>query len=163
MTNVAFQRDVGAYLTNTVAALPVGVLAATTSLAEVNGPAIDRRANTSHPFLSCKVAIPWSATSLTTGDSFTVTANMQDAATTTSWADYDDKDGTTVQQVVSGVGTSVVTAYNGVLEFDVDLSSARRYIRLQVTPLFSATTTSADAGAYGGVITFGGANILPAA
>lgn len=160
--NIANQRDIGAQLVAKNAVNPAVVTAGSTDDGqEVNGFIIDRQAF-ADLLLSVKVAIPYDASIV---DTFTATlaANLQDSDTTasTAFADYDDKDGSTGQSVVE-TGTTAVTAFDKILEFDVDLSSAKRYIRLQVTPTLSNGSTSSDTLDYGAVHVFGGSDQPPA-
>ncbi len=154
----ARQRDSGAYLVTRNALNPVTVTAGTTADGqERNGFIIDRLAF-NDLILSCKVTLPYNMV-LSTADTGTVAANFQDSASSasTAFADYADKDGST--------GVSVVRTTAGpldsILEFDVDLSSARQFVRVQVTPTMSSTAT--DTLDIGGVLVFGGGDNIPPA
>ena len=156
---VAFQRDIGSQLVAMEAFQPVEVnSSAAANGTEINGYTIDRQtAGEGHSqlFLSCKVAIAavFETTSTAT-ETCTVTSNFQDAATTASWADYADKDGSTQVAVTLTPGNK-----RRCLVYDVDLSKARRYVRLQVTP--DSSTAKLNDINIGGVIVFGGADVVP--
>jgi hypothetical protein len=165
MTNVAFQRDVGEYIAAKAALNPVIVTAATTADGqEINGTAIDRQAFTHFPMLSCKVIVEAYA-SLTAAKTATLAFNLQDAVSSTGpWADYNDNSQSTAPLTQTNtIGTTATTAANtpnGVTEGNYSLGSAKRWLRVQVTPTLSATVT--DTVDYGGVIVFGGFNFDPA-
>jgi hypothetical protein len=160
MVNVAFQRDVGAYLKASNALNPA-TFTTTNDDAEQTGTNIDREAFSNHPALSCKVIIPYNA-SLAATETLTVVSNFQhSSASSAGWADFDDKDGSTQNSVVTTTGTTAATTPAAVLTYDVDLSSAKRWVRIQITPTLSAA--SADTCGIAGTIVFGGENTLPAA
>ncbi|KKN90101.1 hypothetical protein LCGC14_0232140 [marine sediment metagenome] len=162
MTNKSFQQDVGAYL-HGVNALNPAVVTATTVAAgtELDGVDINRLSDPVNLTVSAKVIIPYSY-SLAAAETATLKSNAQDGASTTAYTDYDDKDGSTANSVTVGsTATTAAQTGNGVLEYDLDLAAARQYVRIQLTPTFSAT--SADTNDVGGVMVFGGGTVLPAA
>lgn len=83
-------------------------------------------------------------TTLTTDKTLTITANLQDSANGSTWADITDP---AVILTITATGSGV-----GTLGFD--LSRARRYVRIQATPELSATNT--DTATFGGVVVFSG-------
>jgi hypothetical protein len=102
---------------------------------------------------SCVVAVPYTATlaaSQTLSVAITLqsgeTSNLADAATFATRANA---------VVATGVGT-----LTGVVELDVNLSGAGRYVRANFTPDLSASGT--DTAALSEVIVFGGQIRLPA-
>jgi hypothetical protein len=104
---------------------------------------------------SCVVALLFTTTLAATQSlsaSITVqdgdAANLSDAATFASRADA---------IIASSVGGGTVT---GQVEFDVNLSGAKRYVRANFTPNLSASGT--DTAALSEAIVFGGATRLPA-
>jgi hypothetical protein len=136
----------------------------------INGRVIDRRGDGSDVndlYLSAKVVIPFDATLVSTGTA-TLALKLQHSATTVSGAfvDYDAKDGSTVtNSTLSGSTVSGSTAQRGVLTQDFDLSSANRYVRVELTPSFSHTTASSVTDEdfdFGGVVVLGGADVNPA-
>ena len=162
MNSIAFQRDVGAFIVGKNALNPQ-TITTTGDGSEKTGYSIDRNDDTSDPFLSAKVIIPYSA-SLAAGNTLTLKSNAQDSSSTASgWADYDDKDGSTANTATIGsTGSTAAQTLSGVLEYDLDLSSAKRYLRVQVTPTLSGSSTESDDVDLGGVMVLGGANVLPA-
>lgn len=83
-------------------------------------------------------------TTLTAQKTLTITANLQDSANGSTWADITTP---AVILTLSATGSGV-----GTLGFD--LSTARRYVRIQATPELSADNT--DTATFGGVVVFGG-------
>lgn len=156
------QRDIGAYLKHENALNPVTVTAGTTADGqERNGHIIDRRAF-ADILLSAKVGILYDGAIATTAKTIIVASNLQHSLTTesTAFADYVDKTGTTGFTVTETRTTAGNGAPSDVLEYDVDLSSARRFLRIQVTPTLSSSVT--DTVDLAAVITFGGADQNPA-
>lgn len=107
---------------------------------EVNGIWIDRLG-----FSSLKVVLPYTAT-LGATETLSVAANIQDASDDqgTGAADFGDALASTVQ-ATGATGGSTET---GVVEMDVDLSAANRFVRVQFTPdLSRANTDTAELAA----------------
>lgn len=155
--------DVGEYILSLTA---VPSLTATSTGTAVNGDSIDRLAQGS-PYKSCQIVVPFSYIK-TTGVTGSMNAHLQDSAvsasTSTSWADF----GSTVASAGSGVytiaaTTAAVTAGRGVYRRNVDITAARRYIRVRVTPLLTAATLSTvNLLRYMGVLVLGGSDEYPA-
>lgn len=82
----------------------------------------------------------------------TITANLQDSANGSSWADITDP---AVILTLTGAGGGSTETGVGVLGFD--LSRARKYVRIQATPDLSATGT--DTASIMGVAIFGGLSV----
>lgn len=99
---------------------------------------------------SCVVAIPWTTT-LAASQTLSLGWTLQDGAAANL------SDAATFATAVSAV-VATVTA-SGQLEANVDLTGAKRYVRLNFTPDLSATGT--DTAALSGVLVFGGADRLP--
>ena len=101
--------------------------------AEVDGAWIDRLG-----FASLKVIIAFTAT-LAAGETLAIAANLQDAGAVdgTGAADF----GTALAPTVQATGGAGGSTETGVLELDVDLSAADRYVRVRFTPDLSAATT----------------------
>jgi hypothetical protein len=155
-------HDIGALIKGEACLNPVIVTAgAGTDGTQVNGTVIDRL-GLGELYFSAKVIIPVYP-NLTTGVEGTVISNAQDSATTvsTAFADFDDKDGSTVNTLTLGA-TDSTAAFTTVseLEYDLDISTAKRYIRIQVTP--SMTSTATNTLDYAGILVFGGSDTLPA-
>jgi len=119
---------------------------------EVDGFWIDRRG-----YQSCKAGVVGSAV-LTEAATITVAFNLQDAddAAGANAADYGDAHAAAIAATGGTGGTTEPIA----VADSFNLSSARRYIRIQHTPNLSAGAT--DTSTVAGVIVLGGANAEPA-
>ncbi len=150
MDNVAFSKDIGAYIKNVMGLAPVIITAGGAGdNADQNGPAIDRQG-----YLSCEFTLVAQAV-LASGQSSTVDARIQDSANgSTGWADY----GSPATQLTLEDG---VANERGMVNGKVNLDGAKRYIRLVGKANPSAANT--DTVDMAGVVTLGGANELPAA
>lgn len=148
-------QNIGAYITAREA-LNAG--AGTTPGTAVDGFIIDRFALGSR-MDSCKIVIPYNYVKAT-GTTIALNAHLRDSPTSTGWTNF----GSTVQTAgvggVVGVTTAAVTSH-GRFERNVDLTRARRYIRVRVTPLISVVS-SINLLNYNGVLMLGGADVLPA-
>lgn len=152
--------DIGAYIQPEFALIPVTLLSsalASTAATEVNGPAYDRFSNTSR-MMSAQCCVPVEAV-LTSGVDASIAANLQHADTTvsTDFADFG-----LATSSLSWTGATGGTTVQTVLHWDVNLTMAKRYVRMQVTPTLG-TTGLGSSVKYGGLITFGGADRLVAA
>lgn len=121
-----------------------GVGPAANAAGAVNGPAIDRMG-----YGSCSVA---AITGLDTGtpSARSVTVKLQDSADgSTGWAD------------ITNAPTVAVSAVSSIGEAEVNLASAKRYIRAVATTAFTGGTSPTLFSAA--VVTLGGPDKLPAA
>lgn len=119
MSTVAMQRNIGAYVK-----VAKGINPQASAAATINGAAIDRQG-----YLSCVLhhACGAAAGSPTAR---TVDSKIQDSADgSTGWAD------------LSGAAATQLTADNSEAEKNVDLSGAKRYIRVVETVAFTGGTT----------------------
>lgn len=107
------------------------VPAAAKSAGTVNGSGIDRKPKGGTGFDSCKVVISNGATT-GTPTSFTNTCKVQDSADNSSFADYTPP---------TGSASGVNSVASSCAEFEVDLSTARRYVRVVETIAFVGGTT----------------------
>ena len=107
------------------------VPAAAKSAGTVNGTGIDRKPRGGTGFDSCKVLINNGATS-GSPTSFTNTCKVQDSADNSTFADYTPP---------TGSASAVNSTASSVTEFDVDLSMARRYVRVLETIAFVGGTS----------------------
>ena len=148
---VMTERDI-AYL---VKGVP-GIAAATgVENAEQTGPWIRRDDPILH--LSCVAAVLVDCPALTNGESFSIAAQLDDA---------DDDAGTNsavfgdpaTPEVVSNTG-GAPAAFSGVLNYGVDLSGAREFVRIRATVTPSNGT---DACNMAGIMVLGGGNKRPA-
>lgn len=118
---------------------------------EVDGASLNR-ATLGYKPESVSFEIPLRAV-LGAGESCTLTANLQDSADGSSWADI------TTPAVILTISSSAGGTVTGVGRLGFDLSRARKYIRVQATPNLSrANTDTAVMGA--GVAIFGGIQAL---
>lgn len=133
--SIARQRNVGAWLREFIGI----IAAAATGL--VSGIAVDRKGD-----LSCSVITQIGAA---TGSptSFIVTTTVEDSA-----------DGSTDWQIIATSNDLLVD--NSIGKLDVDLSSARKFIRISAVPVFVGGTVPTIDIAANGVIS--GANEYPA-
>lgn len=133
MVNFADVHDIGARL-RTANALKPQSYSSTASGTELNGRSVDRFAF-DDLFRSAKVSVPYN-TSLGSTDTVTIEYNLQHSDNGSTWADYDDKDGSTSfsQTITSTQSTA------GTLENDFDLGGAKQYVRVQVTATFTASS-----------------------
>ena len=148
-------RDIGAYITSRYGIAITSVTAAGTGDAtEVDGETVDRFALGGRN-QSAKMIVAVQAT-LTSDKTITIEGNFQDSTNDSDWVDH----GAALAAATVCTGQTGGTEEEGVIELDVDLSSANRYVRIQVTPDMSHTGT--DTALVAGVIVFGGADALPA-
>jgi hypothetical protein len=118
-------RNIGSYLK------PVHTLSpAASSAGARNGSAVDRLG-----YESAQIVVQTGATT-GTPTSFTVDAKIQDSADgSTGWADYTAPGATAVAAL-----TTLITA-DSTAKFNVDLSGAKRYVRVVQTIAFVAGTS----------------------
>lgn len=119
---------------------------------EVDGATLDTMALPCHA-QSVSFVIGARAT-LAQTKTLTVTANLQDSADGSQWADITDPAAILVLTGATGGSTETGTAKIG-----YDLTKARRYVRIQATPDLNATGT--DTATIFGTAIFGGLQILP--
>jgi hypothetical protein len=152
MSDIVLQRNIGAYgdlvrLTDQAAATAGGSGDNTT----VTGQTIDRFgfAGNGSPPMSAEVAVLYAAT-LASGKTLSITFDVQDSADNSTFADY-----ATSAALVAATGPSGGGTVKGQIEFQCNLTSARRYVRLTFLPKHSATGTdtsvSIGAGFFAGV------------
>ncbi len=164
MQNFASQKDVGASLACKFIVGPRVIDAGTTTedAVEISSTAIDRVALTNHPYHSAKVIFPYSFTGAA-GATATLKSNFQHSDNSSAgWVDFNDIDGSTAN--TASIGSTASTAaqtVNGVLSYDMDLSGAKQYVRVQVTPTLSGTSTGTDDLDIAGVLVFGGGATQP--
>lgn len=149
MVNFADVHDIGARLRTANALNPQTITAGSTAdNTEQNGASVDRF-GFDDIFRSAKVAVPYNA-SLSAGENVEIAFNVQHSDNGSTWADYNDKDGST------GFSQTLTTAddLSGTLENDFDLGGAKQYVRVQLTANFSSTAT--DDVDLGTVMVLGG-------
>jgi hypothetical protein len=147
-------KDISAELTARFALTSTSVTAAGAGDAtEVDGATIDTLGLPGEPS-SVVFYIPVRAV-LADTKTGVLTANLQDSANGSSWADI-----TTPAVVLTLLGKTGGTTETGIAKLGFDLTKARRYIRIQVTPDLNATSTD-TAVVGGGLAVFGGLNEVP--
>lgn len=153
--NVAHMRNIGAWLKSVFAfPLTTAVAAGAGDATEVDGSAIDRL-TLGALALSAKLVVVCQAT-LESGGTLSFIGNIQDSPTgTDQWSDF----GTALASTVALTGGPGITEEEGTVELNINLSGAKQFVRSQVTPDLSATST--DTAEFSGVMVFGGADELP--
>jgi hypothetical protein len=128
-------RDIGNYImgafggaSSTSGASAVTIADSPNDAVEVTGGTIDRL-QPQGTALSAVVLIPYSAT-LSEDKTISFTVKMKDSANGSSWANEVTLQSATVA-ATGGVGGSEET---GIVDINVDLSSYRRYIQINITP-----------------------------
>lgn len=121
---------------------------------EVNGASIDRQA-LANTHQSVVVAIPAVAT-LASGATLTIAANLQDSDNDSDWTDFGDA----LAATVVATGPSGGGVRRGVAKLSQNISGARRYLRVQVTPNLSAAGTDTAIQSEATFV-FGGGEELP--
>jgi len=159
-------RDIGSYL-SMVNALNAQVVTGTTATdnTEINGFAVDRElVQAGRPvMLSAKLGVQYDYAFPATA-TLTLTGHVQHSSVSTAgWADLAFKNGSTSVAVTVGSTASTATQTGtGVLTGNVDLSGAKRYIRMQITPNWSTLTTLTEDVDLGAMFVLGGYDTLPA-
>lgn len=135
----------------------------TNATTEAVGVAIDRQA-LGRQYYSCKALVAITLTGASSQRIVTVAAGLEHSDSSGgTYADY-----STASNVSTVVGTSssgstkdTTGGQQEVAQMSIDLNSAKRWIRIALTPTFG-TSSSGDAVDMQGVIVFGGADELPA-
>ena len=124
---------------------------------ELLGRIIDRQALGRH-YLSAKVVlnVQYNSSGASTVAGVRMTTRVLHA-TSTAAGDFSNFDSTGI--TTSFVSTATSTSVVGVHVHDLDLRTARRYLQVEMTPNFVAS--SSGGLRYGGAILFGGADELP--
>lgn len=150
--NVAFQRNIGSFV-SVVAALAATSVTAGSGAdgTPQDGLAFDRESKT-QLCLSALAAVQVDAT-LAAAETVEVNIGVQDSADGVTWDDYEPGplDNYT-PTVIDETGTSTATR-------KIQLGGARRYVRIRATLTFSAGGT--DTADISGVLVVGGADELP--
>ncbi len=168
MSEMALQRDIGAYVSNIIALAPNSAISGDTpDGVEQDGPNFDRQSftNESEPPLSASLAIPFNVAGGTTvAESWAVNIQLQESPEGTTFVDVTFKDGSTRDDNTVTIQTDAAAfVTDGVLSVDINLGKLKRFVRVQVTPTFTGTTAATKILSIGGVFVTGGSNIIPAA
>jgi hypothetical protein len=155
----AIYTDVGAFIGAANAVLAEVITSgAGNDGVEVDGPTIDRNAFSDRG-MSASFIVGVTAV-LDATETCIIESQIQDSADGSAWADYDGS--------VAGAGTHPTTTLTGgaggstervAHKHDIDLRTARQYIRVQTELTLSRGAT--DTAAYGGVVVVGGQQELP--
>ncbi len=123
---------------------------------ELDGEAVDLQSITGVRYRRAMVTFPYSYEAEVTGlPTVTFASNLQDRQTTSgtgsTWADFGTapSNHTSAQAGSSGATGTILATF----KYEQDLTLVRRYLRVQVTPVFSATTT-------GGALNYSNAVVL---
>lgn len=102
----------------------------------VNGSAVDRMAGGGNVgYMSAKVVVQGGAAS-GTPSAQSITSTLQDSADgSTGWADVTDADGNAIGEL------AVISADDGISSLNVDLSRAKRYLRVESVIAFTGGTS----------------------
>ena len=154
--NIVVQRDIGSLgslkrLSAAASAVAAGAGDSTTT----TGVTIDRAASFASGSMpnGLVLAFPWEAV-LATGKTLSIGYAVQDSADNSNWSDY-----ATATYAVVATGSTAASAAAGQLEVNVNLTSARRFVRANHALDLSATQT--DTAASRAVGFFGGFDRLP--
>jgi hypothetical protein len=121
----------------------------------ITGATIDRFEKAGIP-LNAQIVVLWTATLAATKTLTLKTVKVQDSADGSNWADF----ATYTDPGVVATGPTGGATLSGATEIPgVDLSSARRYVRLLFTPDLSATAT--DTALVVGMFNLAGYDRLP--
>lgn len=154
-------QDIGAYIRHELAVNPTVRDASSTDDGQyVGGVVIDRQALGEH-YLSAKAALEVKFRGSTTRNG-TVDLKIQDGASSNTFTDYSSASWPAAKTQGSTGATGAQTV-NDIVQFDVDLSAARRYIRLAVKTDHAATssgTSGLEDHTFAGALTFGGGNLI---
>jgi hypothetical protein len=157
------QHDIGAYIRHELAYnVRVQDASSTDDGQAVGGVVLDRQALGEH-YLSCKPVVEVRFRGSTTRNA-TVDVKIQDGASSNTFADYSSADWPATK-TIGATGATGAQILNEIMQFDVDLAAARRYVRIAITGNHAATssgTSGLEDLTLTGVITFGGAGQLPA-
>jgi hypothetical protein len=153
--SLSSRKNIGAFIKSVIAGVVTNVTAAGSGdNTLVNGTAVDLQAN-GYP-LSCVVTFPVKSV-LASAKTVSLTAALQTTADSTNgpWTNV-----STLASTVVSTGGSGGTTQSTTVDFDVDLSGAKQYVRVAYTPLCSATGTD-TVNIYPPILTLGGEATLP--
>ena len=157
MSDIVLSKNVAAYLTPITALAPV-VNAGSTSSPANSGLSIDRQTMLPKEAMSMLVTIPVTLTfsGTTTNKTTTITPTVQDSADNSTFANYPVAAGSSQPAAVTlGGGTTAAQSGSFNVSFGVDLTNARRYLKISAANT-AGSTASADTVAISAVAVFGG-------
>lgn len=144
-------RDIGTYLK------PLSSLVTTTADSEQSGVFVDTQPTADGRYNSAAILVAWQGV-LAQAETLTLAFNVQDNAAASADGNEADYGGAFASAVVATGGSGGSTE-RGVSKLNIDLKSARKYLRVQAT----ATTSSTGTVNVMGLVVLGGAQVLPAA
>lgn len=148
-------HNIGAYVKSAVACAGRLVAAGAGDATKVTGVSIDRAAPGGKIYGSCVIAIAAEAV-LAAGKTLAFALEYQTSDDGSSYDTAVVLQASTVLLTDSGSGSTL----QGILEFDLDLTGLKRFVRFNPTPDLNATGT--DTAHWGAVCTLGAPNVLPA-
>lgn len=162
---MSLQKGIGAWILGVNGLDPNVVVAGSgADGTEQFGTAQDRLAlgSLARLYFSCLVSVVVTAV-LAATETATIVAKLQESVDLAftlpiDFTDPNDSVAATGTLVLTGGGGG--TTERGVLQFNVNLMTAQRFIRMAVTPTISTATV--DTAAIAGALVFGGADVLEA-
>jgi hypothetical protein len=157
---LAQMLNIGAWLKGVVGLIPEVITAAAGhDNTLVKGPAIDREAAGFGLHMSAKATLLYVA-NINTAESLTGAFKVQHSVDTTdgNFSDFTDEYGNGVITTTT-LESGLLTNKAGVMEINICLLGAKRYIRLASTLNLSRSGT--DTVAYAGLVEFGGVETIP--
>lgn len=127
-----------------------------TATTGVNGQTIDRNESGRRRYYSCKAAFVGSFVAASSQRTATLAINVEHSSDGTSWDSY-------ATGTAGTFGSTNGTTHYQAVSTNVNLNGARRYLRV-VLPAPTYSDCSSGQGVFSGmgVVTFGGADELPA-
>lgn len=157
MPDIVLQHDVAALLSAKIgSAFTAATAAGTGDNTAVTGSTIDRASGAGRPS-SAALLILWQATLAAAATLTIKSVKVEHSDDGSSWSDYL----TYTDPGVVGTGQTGGSTEKGVVKLACDLSSAKRYVRLDFTPDLSAANT--DTASIVGAMVLAGFDRLPAA
>ncbi len=168
MSEMALQKNIGAYVLGEPALAFNNIESgAAGDGTEIDGLDFDRLqyVNEQEPPLSAKLMINVRVGGGTTVvESWDVDVQLQDGASTAAYADVTLKDGSTSFTETVTIQTDAAGfKANRIVEVNLNLMKLRQFVRVQVTPTYTGTTSTAKDIDLSAIFVTGGSNIIPAA
>lgn len=143
------KNDIGSYLKALACGASSAVAAGTGDATKVTGATVDRLG-----YGSAKLVVAYK-TSLTAAKTLSFAVEYEESDDGSSWSSAVAIQASTVAE------TGALTDEVDELTFDLDLAARKRYVRYNVTPDLSHTST--DTVVFAATVVLGGARSLPAA
>jgi hypothetical protein len=155
--SVNSQTDVGRRLKVVAGVSLTSAAVPSSSGAALTGATIDRL-GLGRMYYSCK-SVGKGRFVGSTVQNVSLAASFQHSSDGTSWDSYSTA--TNASAAVGSTGATGAQAVEAIVEQNVNLAGARRYVRQVLTPSFSSGT-SGDSAYFSGDVVFGGADERPA-